>query len=88
MKHFIKSSKELIERFSENLLRARISLTAEMVNEFFDYFEPLIEGVDPKFILNYDETCMVDDPGQEMVIVSQGEKHKKKIMDTLKVEHL
>lgn len=84
VKNFIKNDPELSERLAENVTRARISLTPEIVNEFFDNLEERLRSVDPKFIINYDETCMVDDPGREVVIVSRREKHAKKIMDSSK----
>lgn len=84
VRNFINSDPMLSERLAQNVSRARISLTAEIVNEFFDHFEPIVKDVEPELIINYDETCMVDDPGKELVIIDRKEKHAKKIMDTSK----
>lgn len=35
-------------------------------------------------IINYDETCFVDDPGKKKVVVRRGSKHPERIMDSTK----
>lgn len=43
-----------------------------------------MEGIDPRAIINYDETNMTDDLGNNKVIVRKGSKHTHRILDTQK----
>jgi hypothetical protein len=74
----------LTTRLSENIKRARASVSAAMVNDYFDHLTESIDGVPPSNIINLDETNFTDDPGKVKVIVKRGCRHPERIIDTSK----
>lgn len=81
---FIELRPELSERLSENIKRARAGVNSETVNKYFDNLEVSLEGITPDCIINYDETCFVDDVGRSKIVCRRGTKHPERIIDTTK----
>lgn len=76
--------KELSARISNNIKRARASVSTDMINQYFDNLEVTLSGVQPNSIINYDETNLTDDPGSKKIICRRGQKHPEKINDFAK----
>jgi len=74
----------LTVKLCENIKRARVAVSCDTINLFFEELTKTIEGVDPELIINYDETNMTDDPGKKKVVVRRGTKHAECIKDTSK----
>jgi hypothetical protein len=62
----------LSDRLSENIKKARAMVSAETINFYFDNLEVTLANMPPENIINFDETNMSDDPGQQTVIVRKG----------------
>jgi hypothetical protein len=63
MEGFLKRHPELTVRVASLIKRGRARVSHNDVNEFFNRFEKVMEGVLPANIFNYDETAMQDNPG-------------------------
>lgn len=74
----------LTERMAENIKRSRAAISPEVIRENFANLEMAITNVSPECIVNYDETCFVDDPGKRKVICRRGCKHPERIIDSTK----
>lgn len=74
----------LTVRLCENIKRSRASITPEIVNNFFDNLAEVLQNVQPQSIINYDETCFVDDPGRKHVVVKRRTRHPERIIDSTK----
>ena len=74
----------LTQRLCENIKRARAGVSHETVNSYFDNLQTLLENAEPNSIVNYDETCFVDDPGRKKVIVRRKTRHPERIIDSAK----
>lgn len=75
---------DLTVRLCENVKRARVAVSYESIEQYFNELSLTLEGVDSDVIINYDETNMTDDPGRKKVIVRRGIKHAECIKDTSK----
>lgn len=74
----------LTQRLCENIKRARAAVSHETVNSYFDNLQNLLKDVQPNSMVNYDETCFVDDPGRKKVIVRRKTRHPERIIDSAK----
>lgn len=82
---FLKRHRNVLSlRLSENIKRSRAAVSHTTINEYFDNLELTLANVPPKNVINYDETNMTDDPGQEVVVVRRGTKHPERVVDTSK----
>lgn len=82
---FLNRHKDVLTiKLCENIKRARVGVSCDTINFFFEELNKTIEGVDPELIIHYDETNMIDDPGKKKVVVRRGIKHVQCIKDTLK----
>ena len=71
----------LTTRVATNVKRARATVTADTINEYFDNLEKELEGIPPSNILNYDETNLTDNPGVSKVIVRRGTKRVDSLVE-------
>lgn len=71
----------LTQRLCENIKRARAGVTHESVNLYFDNLQDTLKDIQPNSIVNYDETCFVDDPGRKKVVVRRKTRHPERIID-------
>ncbi len=62
---FFKSQPELSVRFSENIKRVCANVSSKSINQYFDELEISLQNVPLSNIVNYDETCFVDDLGKQ-----------------------
>lgn len=81
---FFKRNPALTLRLSENVKRARASVTRDTIRTYFQNLAASLENVPASHVVNYDETNFTDDPGQVKVIVKRGVKHAERIKDTSK----
>ena len=75
---------ELSSRLCQNIKRARVSITPDTINEYFDRLESELKDIPPSNIVNYDETNLYDDPGRAKVITRRGCKYPERIMNSTK----
>jgi hypothetical protein len=64
---FIKQHLELRIKFAENIKRSRAEVSREALLEYFKELEITLKGVPGENVMNYDETCFVDDPRKTKV---------------------
>ena len=72
----------LTQRLADNVKAARVGVTADEINEFFDNLEISLKDVPAENIFNFDETNFADNPKPKRVIVKRG----KRRVET-KIEH-
>ncbi|KAJ4441325.1 hypothetical protein ANN_11180 [Periplaneta americana] len=82
---FLKRHKqELSQRFCSNITRVRAVLDEETIQSFFTHFKKEIEGVPAHLIYKYDETNLVDDPGNKKVLMKHSCKYPQAIKNSTK----
>ena len=65
---FIKRHAELRLKFAENIKRSRAEVSRETISKYFDELKrSLNNDVPASNVVNYDETCFVDDPQKSKV---------------------
>jgi len=74
----------LTERKCQNINRKRANIRTEDIEKYFDRLKKSLEGVNPKYIINYDETNLVDDPGTSRLIYKKGIRRAERIMNSSK----
>lgn len=78
---FKRHNKELAGRTATNISRKRAAVTSEILDEFFDNAEAELTSVPPENIINYDETCLSDNPGAKLFIFKRGCKHPERVVN-------
>ena len=74
-------SKELSRRECQNIKSSRAELKQEDFEKYFDNLKHVVQDVPAENILNYDETNLSDDPGQEKLIFKRGKKYPERIQN-------
>ena len=78
---FLARHPRLTVRLSENIKRARVSVTRPMLEKYSENLRESLRGVPVSNIFNYDESNFTDDPGAKMVIVHRRIKHPERVID-------
>lgn len=79
VEQFIARHKSMLtKRHCQNLKRNRAEVTEEDMELYFRNLERTLEGVDPAFILNYDESNLSDNPGSRKCIFFKGTKYPER----------
>lgn len=82
---FLNNHKDVISnKMCQNIKRSRAMVNDKIVNDYFDELSITLDGIEPRNILNYDETNMTDDPGRKKILVRRGSHHPERIIDTTK----
>lgn len=55
-----------------------------MINEYFDELRDSLKDVEPRAIVNYDESNLTDDPGSKNILCRRGTKHPTRVLDASK----
>ena len=82
---FIKRHKtEIRPRLCQNIKTKRAEMNKVDFEKYFENLKEVLNGVPPQNILNYNETNLSDDPGQEKLIFKRREKYTERIMNYTK----
>ena len=81
---FISRHRHLTNRVVPNIKRARAEVSHSVINEYFDNLSQTLDGVPPHNILNYDETCFTDNPGEKKYVIRRGCKHPERVVNSTK----
>ena len=84
MMSFIKRQ-NLGYRLTQNIKKKRAAINEETINRYFDNLEESLRNVPAQNIMNYDESCLTDDPGRKKCITRRGMKYPEMIQDSSKV---
>ena len=84
MDRFIQRHPDLGLRKTNLIKRARASVSAEDIEQFFTRYEKVVAGVPPENILNYDETNLRDDPGSKKCLFKKGTKYCERVRNSSK----
>ncbi|CAB3246499.1 unnamed protein product [Arctia plantaginis] len=71
-------------RMCQNIKKSRAQVSPDTINEYFQELEESLKEIDPKNIVNYDETNLSDDPGRKKVIVKRGTKYPERVLNQSK----
>lgn len=83
--NFIRRHKHRIsKRLAANIAGTRAKVTSRVIEEFFENLADDVKDIDPQCFINYDETCMVDDPGAKKIICKRGSKYPERIITNSK----
>jgi hypothetical protein len=63
MKLFLKRHPDLTVHFAANIKKVRVGVSENIISDYIDNLEDLIENVPPENIYFYNETNLSDDPG-------------------------
>ncbi|XP_063242135.1 uncharacterized protein LOC134542111 [Bacillus rossius redtenbacheri] len=81
---FLKRHPDISARMAKNITLSRARVDQETISQFFVHLKKELEGVPPTNIYNYDETNVVDDPGNVKVLVKRGTKYPERIRNATK----
>ena len=80
-KSFVSRHKSLLSfRQCSNINPNRVSLSKEVIEQYFQNLEESLDGVPSENTANFDETNFSDDPGSKNVLVKRGCKYPERIM--------
>ena len=71
----------LSRRMVSNITRRRAQVSKTTINDYFGELAKALEGIPPENIVNYDETCLVDDPGKKRCLVKRGVKYPENVLN-------
>ena len=74
-------------KVTANIKPARAAVTAEEIQNYFDNLKKTIIGVDFRFVINYDETNLQDDPGKKAHSQKEMQVSRKHLKFQKKVQH-
>ena len=77
-------SRDLSRRHCQNIKTSRAEMKREDFEQYFKNLGKVLENVPHTNILNYDETNLSDDPGQEKLIFKRGKKYPERIQNYTK----
>lgn len=77
-------SKELSERFANNIKRSRAAVGKEILLQYHERLSKSLEGLESKQIFNYDETNLADNPGRKKYLYRRGIKYPDKVTNYTK----
>lgn len=72
------------QRIIANIKKARVDLSRESLDEYFNNLEKVIKAIPLANILNYDESNNNDDPGKKIGIYNSGFKYPQNAMNFFK----
>lgn len=82
---FLKRHKHrLSQRNCQNIKHVRAEKSEDEMNRYFQNLEGALEKIVPENILNYDETNLSDDPGNQKCIFKRGTKYPERVLNTTK----
>lgn len=82
---FIKRhTKRIRPRLCQNIKTSRSEMKKDEFVKYFDNLKDVVKEVPADNILNYDETNLADDPGQEKLIFKRGKKYPERVMNYTK----
>ncbi|CAB4023918.1 PREDICTED: uncharacterized protein LOC106141545 [Paramuricea clavata] len=82
---FIKRhAKQIRPRVCQNIKTSRSEINKGEFVKYFDNLKDVVKEVPADKILNYDETNLADDPGQEKLIFKRGKKYPERVMNYTK----
>lgn len=84
VKTFLMRHPQLSQRMAQNITHSRAAIDEQVINNFFDNLEVELQGIPASNIWNYDETNLVDDPGQSKIITKRGTKYPERIRNSSK----
>lgn len=74
-----RNSANLSKRYCQNIKRSRGQTTEEDIVDYFNNLKRTVDGVEPGWILNYDETNLSDDPGFRKMHLHERHKVSREI---------
>lgn len=75
---------QVSQRICQNVKRSRAKVSPTVIKEYFDELEKTLQGVSPEAIINFDETCLADDPGRRKLVFKRGCKYPERVMNETK----
>ena len=84
MFYVLKRHKDYTKRLTSNIKRARAAIDERIIRDFIEHLEKELEGVPPSHIWNFDETCLVNDPGRLQCIMKRGTRYPERVMNHTK----
>ena len=85
MFYFLKRHPDYSARLVSNIKRARAAVDSETIKEYHRNLSQEIDGVPACNIWNYDETCLINDPGRPKCIVKRGTRYPERVINHTKV---
>ena len=65
----------------QNIKTSRAAMKKEDFERYFENLSKVLKDIPPQNIVNYDETNLSDDPGQEKLIFKRGKKYPERIQN-------
>ena len=81
---FLKRHQDLTKGFASNIKKKRAAISETTIGEYMANLKKEVNGVPPSNILNYDETNLMDDPGNKKIITKRGSKYPERVINASK----
>lgn len=82
---FLKRNKKLLsQRMCQNIKGSRASVSPDIINDYFDNVTVTLKDIPSHLIINYDESCLADDPGRRKLIFRRGCKYPERVLNESK----
>lgn len=82
---FLSRHQSLSRRLANNIKRARIQVSEDVISNFIENIDKELKSVPPENIFNYDESNLCDDPGKKTILCRRGTKYPETIVNSTKV---
>jgi hypothetical protein len=85
VRSFLKRQCDIVsERMCRNITSKRRQVSAETISSYFTHLQVTLDGVPPSNIINFDETCLSDDPGSKKFVFRRGCKYPERVINSTK----
>ena len=81
MSFFLERHKDFTKRLTSNVKRARAEVDESVLREYINNLTSELEEIPPSNIRNFDETCLVNDPGKLQCIVKRGTRYPERVVN-------
>ena len=84
MFYLLKRHKDYTNRLTFNIKRARAAVDEKVLCEYVEHLEKELEEIPPSNLWNFDETCLVNNPGRLKCIMKRGTRYPEQVVNHIK----
>ena len=85
MFYILKRHKDYTKKLTSNIKHGRAAVDEKVLGKYVEHLEKELKGIPPSNLWNFDETCLVNDPGRLKCIMKRGTRYPERVMNHTKV---
>ena len=86
MFYILKRHKDYTKKLTSNIKHGRAAVDEKVLGKYVEHLEKELKGIPPSNLWNFDETCLVNDPGRLKCIMKRGTHYPERVMNHTKAE--